>query len=112
VPNLADPTGTGARLGNGDGDTVFRLREGIERFLITDINNPGASAKAQSEIFILFDHLATDTANFNHAPGGSNVLYMDNHVDFLRYPAGVPPVSRLTATLFGTISKLNEPSCP
>ncbi len=112
VPNLADPSGSGAMLGNGDGDTVFRLREGIERFLITDINNPGATSAAQSNVYILFDHVATDTSDFNHAPGGSNVLYLDNHVNFLRYPAGIPPVSRINATLFGTIAKLNEPNCP
>ncbi len=29
--------------------TLFRLREGVERFLITDINNPAGSAMAQSE---------------------------------------------------------------
>jgi len=112
VANLADPLGGTASLGNGDGDVVYRLREGIERVLITDVNNPGASAVAQSNVFILFDHLAIDTKDFNHAPGGSNVLYLDGHVEYLRYPAGVPPVSPLTATLFGTISKLNEPSCP
>lgn len=27
--------------GNGGGTTVYRVREGVERFLITDINNPG-----------------------------------------------------------------------
>ncbi len=74
-------------LGNGNGGskTVYRLREGIERFLITDINNPGASAQAQSSVWIMFDHVATNTAGFNHVPGGSNVLYMDGHVEFIRY---------------------------
>ncbi len=32
--------------GNGGGNTIYRLREGIERFLITDINNPSASNMA------------------------------------------------------------------
>ena len=27
---------------------------------------------------------------FNHMPGGCNVLYMDGHVEFLRYPTGFP----------------------
>jgi len=30
----------------GGGDTLYRLREGIERFMITDINNPGAGQSA------------------------------------------------------------------
>jgi prepilin-type processing-associated H-X9-DG protein len=112
VPHLADPTGGDAALGNGSSDTVLRLREGVDRFLITDINNPGASARAQSQIFMMFDHVATDVSVFNHSPGGSNVLYMDSHVEFLRYPADVAPISRITATLFGGIAKLNDPGCP
>ncbi|MCX8064473.1 MAG: hypothetical protein N3G21_04795, partial [Candidatus Hydrogenedentes bacterium] len=92
----------GAPNGNGGANTVYRLREGIERFLITDINNPAASAQAQSSVWIMFDHVSTDTGMFNHVPGGSNVLYMDGHVEFIRYVAedpqnptgaGTPPVN-------------------
>jgi prepilin-type N-terminal cleavage/methylation domain-containing protein/prepilin-type processing-associated H-X9-DG protein len=70
--------------------TLYRLREGVERFMITDINNPGASAQAQSEIGFYFDYVAPSAADFNHVPGGGNVLYMDGHVAFLRYPAQWP----------------------
>ena len=89
-----------AILGTGyaDGDKVMRLREGIERFAITDINNPAASAQAQSSIVIMFDTFgngadAADAAGsvvFNHIPGGSNVLYMDGHVSFIKYPGEFP----------------------
>ena len=79
----------------------YFLREGIERFFITDINNPAASARAQSEIPVLFDSWSQNSAvsqvagmnvvpNFNHVPGGSNVLYMDGHVEFLRYGSEFP----------------------
>jgi len=71
--------------------TYYRVREGIERFTITDINNPAASAKAQSEIWIMHDEQWV--LNFNHIPGGCNVLYMDGHVEFLKYPTETP-VSR------------------
>jgi prepilin-type N-terminal cleavage/methylation domain-containing protein/prepilin-type processing-associated H-X9-DG protein len=86
--DLADQN-PGAGYGNGGGNTIYRLREGIERFLITDINNPAASAKAQSNIFIMFDQLGNGVAgkDFNHIPGGCNVLYMDGHVEFVRYVA-------------------------
>lgn len=84
--------------GNGGADTVYRLREGIERFLITDVNNPGSSAQAQSQIFVMWDNVATDVARFNHVPGGSNVLYMDGHVGFVPYP-GPPPVDRVLAAI-------------
>jgi prepilin-type N-terminal cleavage/methylation domain-containing protein/prepilin-type processing-associated H-X9-DG protein len=78
-------------LGNGaNGEEIHRLREGIERFLITDINNPAASAQGQSEIFVAFDQVSTIAANFSHVPGGSNVLYLDGHVDFIRYPGDAP----------------------
>lgn len=78
--------------GNGGGNTLYRLREGIERFLITDINNPSASAKAQSEVFIMLDQLGTagTAVFFNHIPGGCNVLYLDGHCEFLRYPTKAP----------------------
>jgi prepilin-type N-terminal cleavage/methylation domain-containing protein/prepilin-type processing-associated H-X9-DG protein len=88
--------------------TIPTLKEGIERFLITDINNPAAAAQAQSTIAALWDNIrgggedvgAWDgdgvadlgtaplltPADFNHVPGGANVLYMDGHVEFAKYP--------------------------
>ncbi len=80
-------------------DVVFyRFREGIERFLITDINNPAASAEAQSEQSMMFDYVTLNVRNFNHIPGGSNVLYLDGHVDFVTYP-GDWPCSRVGAVI-------------
>jgi len=72
-------------LGNGDSNTMFRLREGIERFLITDINNAGGSNISQSDLVMMFDQGSTSPAGFNHIPGGSNVLYMDGHVQYIKY---------------------------
>ena len=78
-------------------NTIYRLREGIERFFISDINNPAASAKAQSEIAILQDEVNAElnyggggSMAFNHVPGGGNVLYLDGHVEFLKYPSEWP----------------------
>ena len=91
-------------FGNGGGTTVYRLREGIERFMITDINNAAASAQAQSNIWIMFDQVATNVQAFNHVPGGSNVLYLDGHVEFLKYSnPGKAPVNRGCANLFGSV---------
>jgi len=70
--------------------TLYRLKDGIERFFITDINNPGASSSAQSELAIMFDKVSSDTADFNHVPGGANVLFMDGHVEFIKYPTDFP----------------------
>ena len=80
---------------------VYRLREGIERFYITDINNPAASAVAQSGISVASDWISSDVSDengFNHIPGGCNVLYMDGHVEFLKYP-GEWPVSPLLSVV-------------
>jgi len=97
---------------NADGDfdapfttvaprTIYRLREGIERFLITDINNAAASAQAQSTIPLMADWVSTQGGQeFNHLPGGSNCLYLDGHVDFVKYPDKWP-VNQLMATLQG-----------
>jgi len=80
-------------------DAYYALREGIERFLITDINNPAGSAVAQSEIPVMMDvwagrafyeGLENAAARFNHVPGGSNVLYMDGHVEYVNYPSKFP----------------------
>jgi prepilin-type N-terminal cleavage/methylation domain-containing protein/prepilin-type processing-associated H-X9-DG protein len=80
---------------NGEDITVYRLREGIERFFITDINNPAGSTVAQSELPAMWDIAyapgeAVLADEFNHIPGGGNVLYMDGHVEFIKYPGEFP----------------------
>ena len=74
----------------GGGSTIYRLREGIERFMITDINNPASSAAAQTEVPVMWDHLTPQIRGSNHIPGGMNVLYMDGHVKWASYPSDSP----------------------
>ena len=81
-------------LSDGSQATTRPLREGIERFTITDINNPAGSSEAQSTIPVMWDTILTafagtgaiDAAQYNHVPGGANVLFMDGHVEFGKYP--------------------------
>ena len=82
--------------------TLYRLREGIERFYITDINNPASSASAQSDIWIYFDAATTEISQYNHIPGGGNVLYLDGHVEFLRYPSD-GPLARAIIVIMGML---------
>jgi prepilin-type processing-associated H-X9-DG protein len=80
--------------------------------MITDINNPAGSAQAQSEIAAQWDYATAairtsgqanqhGVAAFNHVPGGSNVLYMDGHVEFQKYPGGKFPANRPSANAIG-----------
>lgn len=101
-----------SNVGSGGGTTHLRLKEGIERFMITDINNPGGSAQSQSEIPVQWDYVTAairtsgqeyqhGTVTFNHIPGGANVLYMDGHVEFQKYPNGKFPANRSAANAIG-----------
>jgi prepilin-type N-terminal cleavage/methylation domain-containing protein/prepilin-type processing-associated H-X9-DG protein len=85
--------------------TAYRLREGVERFMVTDINNPSGAAMAQSQLAVFYDIFSSDVSNFNHVPGGGNVLYMDGHVEFLRYPGDTYPAHRLWACFVEFMNK-------
>ena len=89
--------------GSGNGDDALFLREGIERFTITDINNPASSAQAQSTMPVMADLVATKVEAYNHIPGGANILYMDGHVEFVKYP-GKDYVTEGFAWLIGLIA--------
>jgi prepilin-type N-terminal cleavage/methylation domain-containing protein/prepilin-type processing-associated H-X9-DG protein len=90
--------------GNNGGNTIFKTKEGIERFLVTDINNPAASARAQSVVPVMWDRLGLFAGRskdgFAHIPGGCNTLWMDGHVTFEKYSlAGKIPVNAVFALL-------------
>jgi prepilin-type processing-associated H-X9-DG protein len=102
-PNLA-PRALVYDEGGDYVSTVFRLREGVSRFFITDINNPAAAAASDSSLPVLLDgfanaHMADESGGgnnyvqsvetFNHVPGGSNVLWADGHVEWIKYQQSV-----------------------
>jgi prepilin-type N-terminal cleavage/methylation domain-containing protein/prepilin-type processing-associated H-X9-DG protein len=89
----------------GGGDVIRRLRQGIERFLISDINNPAASAVAASDTPLMWDHATVKTIDFSHVPGGGNVLYLDGHVEYLNYPNERFPFTQDSARCLGTYGK-------
>ena len=116
-----DVSGRGATEADGSPipGTIYRLREGIERFFVTDINDPAATAVAQSEVPIMWDTWGDTSVIYgatpgdpsagiiiwNHVPGGCNVLYMDGHVEFIRhtvkYPVRDDPPGTYGATFSG-----------
>ncbi len=84
--------------GAAGGDMALRLRVGMARFLITDIDNPAASKSSDSDVPVLWDLFGSSQfsdneagiLNFNHLPGGANVLYLDGHAEFLPFPSRFP----------------------
>lgn len=89
--------------GGGGNYDALHLRDGIARYLITDITNPASANKAESEVPVYWDcargadyndpspppsafipSSSQYFAEMNHIPGGANVLYMDGHVEFVR----------------------------
>lgn len=58
------------------GKTFYRLKDGIERFFITDINNPASSSEYQSLLPVVFD------TSPRARPSGGSILYLDGHVAF------------------------------
>ena len=77
---------------------LYRLRDGIERFLISDINSPAATAQAETNIPVSWDTIRTVNGaplpnEVNHLPLAANVLFMDGHVEWAAYPQ--PDMSRL-----------------
>jgi len=91
-----------------------RMREGVERFFITDINNPAAATMGQSTLPVMWDAWGNGVANwtagasiaeagnarFNHVPGGANVLYMDGHVSFVKLDEKFPITTKIDPNSF------------
>ncbi|HOZ47788.1 MAG TPA: DUF1559 domain-containing protein [Candidatus Hydrogenedentes bacterium] len=80
---------------------LLRFREGIERFFIEDVANASATSMGQSELAVMWDVLSSNSWDFNHLPGGANVLYMDGHVGFVKWPSEEFPVNPYMAYVVG-----------
>lgn len=75
-------------LGTNGGVLIRRLREGVERFGVTDINSVEPAAKAEAAIWVLGDRVAAPESD-GYAYG-ANVLFKDGHVEFVPYGAKAP----------------------
>jgi prepilin-type processing-associated H-X9-DG protein len=75
------------------GKTTLRMRAGIERLLINEINNPGIYYLMRSRIPVAFDN----PGNTSHIPSGINVLYMDGHIEFIPFNNKEPAVPSNTS---------------
>jgi len=92
--------------GNNGGDTLYRLRYKLEIDAGTD---PAANPRTAARTPVMMDRAgADDAAAFNHIPGGSNVLFLDGHVEFLRYPSEFP----MTVEAVKLLNTMDRPGQP
>lgn len=87
--------------GSFGGDVFLRLGENAERVA----REKGVEL---GTIAVMWDQ-AADAGGillFNHIPGGSNVVYLDGHVDFVRYSGkqGTWPMTREMLTTMGELA--------
>jgi prepilin-type N-terminal cleavage/methylation domain-containing protein/prepilin-type processing-associated H-X9-DG protein len=104
-----------AGSGNGGTNMVNRLTMGVDRFLISDINDLLTGEETGASIVpVMWDQISTNIVEFSHVPAGQNVLFLDGHVEFQRYDAGntVFPSSPVYATLNGGINPTPATGCP
>ena len=111
--NLASFGLTGS--GNSGGNYINRLNSGVDRFLITDINTIFTGDEVGASVVpIMWDQIATLISEFNHVPAGQNVLYLDGHVEFIRYDltSSKFPVSPMYAAVNGGVEERDYTMCP
>lgn len=84
----------------GDALPIPMLRHGIERFFITDVNNTAIAGTMKSKIPLMVERPE------NHGEGG-NVLYLDGHVEFIKYPGKFPMTEKFIKGLRRLESKGN-----
>lgn len=62
---------------------LYPLKEGVERFFITDINDPAAGSNAQASLPVTWELPDPEE-------GGGWVLFMDGHAEWRPYPGEFP----------------------
>jgi prepilin-type N-terminal cleavage/methylation domain-containing protein/prepilin-type processing-associated H-X9-DG protein len=97
--------------GNLRGQFLYGLQPGIDRYLISDINATMTTGEAGSSALpIMWDQISTVLSEFSHVPAGQNILYLDGHVEFVRYDRG--SVSFPTSPLYAAVNGGVEEDMP
>ena len=100
--------------GNSGGDIINRLTQGVDRFLVTDINVTFTGDETGASIIpIAWDQISTNITEFSHVPAGQNCLYLDGHVEFQRYDLNSTkfPFSPMYAAVNGGVNPTTYPHC-
>ena len=117
---ISDPAENGWRDQNGNlasygmagwglngGDSTMRMTMGVDRFLVTDLNVTFTGDETGASVIpVMWDQISTDISRFSHVPAGQNVLYLDGHVDFVRYDLNTTkyPCSPMYAAVNGAVT--------
>jgi prepilin-type processing-associated H-X9-DG protein len=78
-----------AGTGTAGGDAILRLRKGVEEvYAEKGITDEDGNPVTAASIPLMIEHMGADAffTYFNHVPGGSHVLFLDGHVEFVKYP--------------------------
>lgn len=74
--------------GPGAGGRFYRTHDGVTKVFQLSVDRPELGAASDTEIPVLFDNMSyAGKLTPNHVvPLGGNVLFMDGHTEFRRYP--------------------------
>jgi prepilin-type processing-associated H-X9-DG protein len=101
-------------MGISGGDMLYRLTQGVDRFLIEDINTIFTGDETGASIIpVMWDQISTNITEFSHVPAGQNCLYLDGHVEFHRYDINSNkfPFSPLYAAVNGGVEATTYSYC-
>lgn len=89
---LGDPFVRGGCDTGRERQTVLRrTSDHVEQELFNPpVSYFGRNLISQSVIPVLFDHVTNAPAGSSHFPRGGNILYLDGHVRFVKFPAHFP----------------------
>ena len=76
-----------------------RLKRDVEYFFVENRSDPQAAANTRATIPIMFEK-AESTA-FGRDPDGANVLYLDGHVDYVRFGSHFPVTADVQEVISG-----------
>ncbi len=92
--------------------TLYRLHTGVEQVLAKEGHLAETVPGGVSRLAVMWDNLSTplnptamapgvqvSLSILNHDPGGSNVLFLDGHVEFVEYSSGRFPVTEEYASI-------------
>ncbi len=106
-------------LEDGKSFTVRRLGDGASSYKQSERSSQvGNGGDIRAQIPVMFDNFGivppgtnSTIIMFNHLPGGSNVLYLDGHVEFAQFPTEFP-CSREWGEAASVLGLHNFPSLP